>query len=141
MSRIFLDTSFFLYLIEGASPRAARARHLLRAFSARRDEILISVMSLGEILAAPLQHGDHVLVHRYRQIFKGKGIVVLPFAEHAVETFARIRTQETVKLPDAIHLAIAGAAGCDLFLTGDDRLQGVTVPGIHFIASFEKAPV
>ena len=141
MSRIFLDTNFFLYLIEGESRRAARARHLLRAFSARKDELLTSVLSLGEILAAPLQRGDHVLVHRYRQIFKGKGIAVLPFTDSAAEAFARLRAQETVPLADAIQLAIAGAAGCDLFLTCDDRLQGFAVPGIHFIASFEKAPV
>jgi predicted nucleic acid-binding protein len=141
MSRIFLDTNFFIYLIEGASPQAARARYLLRAFSVRKDEILTSVMSLGEVLVVPLRNGDFDLAQRYRRIFRGQGITVLPFLEQSAEAFARIRIGGTIKPPDAIQLATAGTAGCDLFLTNDERLQGTAVPGIHFITSFEKAPI
>ncbi len=141
MSRIFLDTNFFIYLIEGVSPQSTRARYLLRAFSARRDEVLTSVMSLGEVLVAPLGKGDYALAQQYRRLFRGQGITVLPFVEQAAETFAQIRMGGAVKPPDAIQLATAGTVGCDLFLTNDDRLQGITVPGIHFITSFEKAPI
>jgi predicted nucleic acid-binding protein len=141
MSRIFLDTNFFIYLIEGRSPQATRARYLLRAFAARKDEIFTSVMTLGEVLVAPLRNQDFILAQRYRQIFKGKGITVLAFVEEAGESFARIRATSSIKPPDAIQLATAGTAGCDLFLTNDDRLFGIAVPGIHFITSFEKAPI
>lgn len=140
MSRIFLDTNFFIYLIEGTGPRAARAQHLLCAFSTRKDEILTSVMSLGEILVMPLRKGDFALAQQYRRIFHGQGITLLPFLESSAESFARIRMDSKIKPPDAIHLATAGTAGCDLFLTNDERLMGVVVPGIHFITSFEKAP-
>lgn len=141
MSRIFLDTNFFIYLYEGQGSLAARARQLSRAFIARRDEILTSVMSVGEVLVTPLRQSDFALAHRYRQLFRSPGIVVLPFIEQAAETFARIRMGGKVKPPDAIQLATAATAGCDLFLTNDDRLQGMTVSGIHFITSFEKAPI
>ncbi|HEX4757807.1 MAG TPA: type II toxin-antitoxin system VapC family toxin [Terracidiphilus sp.] len=141
MSRIFLDTNFFIYLIEGVSPQSVRARYLIRAFAARRDEVLTSVMSIGEVLVTPLRNGDFALAQRYRRIFRGQGITVLPFAEPAAEAFARIRIVGTVKPPDAIQLATAGTAGCDLFLTNDERLLGVRVPGIHFITSFDKAPI
>ncbi len=140
MSRIFLDTNFFIYLIEAKSPQAVRAKYLAQAFSARRDEVLTSVMSLGEVLVSPLKHGDAALAQRYRQIFRGRGITVLPFVEQAAETFARIRLTG-VKPPDAIQLATAAMNGCDLFLTNDDRLQGIAVPGIQFISTFEKAPI
>ena len=141
MSRIFLDTNYFIYLIEGASPHAKRARHLLRAFSERKDQLFTSVMSLGEVLVMPLRQGDFGLAQRYRQIFRGPGIAILPFVEQAAEAFARIRIRGSIRPPDAIQLATAGTAGCDLFLTNDDRLQGITVPGIHFITTFEKAPI
>jgi predicted nucleic acid-binding protein len=140
MSRIFLDTNFFIYLYEGQGHRAARARYLSRAFIARRDQILTSVMSLGEVLVTPLRQSDSALAQRYRQLFRSPGIEVLPFIEQAAEAFARIRIGGKVKLADAIQLATAGTAGCDLFLTNDDRLLGVVVPGIHFVTSFEKAP-
>ena len=141
MSRIFLDTNFFIYLMEGTGPAAARARYLARAFASRRDEILVSVMTVGEVLVMPFRHGDVALAQRYRQAFKGKGVTVLPFAEPAAEAFAKIRIRGSVKPPDAIQLATAGTAGCDLFLTNDNRLQSVTVPGIHFITTFERAPI
>jgi predicted nucleic acid-binding protein len=141
VSRIFLDTNFFIYLIEGASPQASRARHLLRAFSARKDEILTSVMSLGEVLVMPLRAGDYALAQRYRQIFHSPGMTVLPFEEQASEAFALLRAGGKIKPPDAIQLATAGTAGCDLFLTNDERLTGTPVRGIQFITSFEKAPI
>jgi predicted nucleic acid-binding protein len=66
---------------------------------------------------------------------------VLPFQEQTAEAFARIRIRAAIKPPDAIQLATAGTAGCDLFLTNDERLFGIAVPGIQFITSFDKAPV
>ena len=141
MSRIFLDTNFFIYLYEAQGPRAARARYLTRAFIARKDEIFTSVMSLGEVLVTPLARGDFALAQRYRRLFRSPGIAVLPFVEQAAEIFARIRIGGKIKPPDAIQLATAANAGCDLFLTNDDRLFGITVPGIHFITSFDKAPI
>ena len=141
MSRVFLDTNFFIYLLEGNGRANARAQYLARAFASRRDEILTSVMSVGEVLVQPLRMGNHALAQRYRQLFRRQGISVLPFIEPAAEAFARIRVRGSIKPPDAIQLATAGIAGCDLFLTNDNRLQGVSVPGIQFITSFENAPI
>lgn len=140
MSRIFLDTNFFIYLIEGSDPNAARVKYLLQAFSARRDEVLTSVMTLGEVLVMPIRNRDHALAQQYRRIFKAPGVSVLPFQEDAVERFAVLRADAKIKPPDAIQLAVAGSAGCDLFLTNDERLMGAVVQGIHFITSFAKAP-
>lgn len=140
MSRIFLDTNFFIYLIQGTGPQSLRTKYLLNAFSFRRDEILTSVMSLGELLVQPIRAGDRALVQRYRMILRSPGITVLPFIENAAEAFARIRGDKSIKPPDAIQLATAATAGCDLFLTNDQRLMSITIPGIHFITSFEQAP-
>lgn len=140
MSRIFLDTNFFIYLIESSGTRAARTKYLLSTFSARRDEVLTSVMTLGELLVQPMRAGDLQLVRQYRRILHGPGITVLPFLEDAAEAFARVRRDPSIRPPDAIQLAVAGTAGCDLFLTNDERLVRTMVPGIHFITSFEKAP-
>ena len=140
MSRIFLDTNFFIYLIQGKGSQSIRTKYLLNAFSMRRDEILTSVMTVGEILVVPMREGDRALAHRYRKILHSPGITVLPFLEDAAEVFAKIRVDKSIKPPDAIHLATAAIAGCDLFLTNDERLMKITVPGIHFITSFEKAP-
>jgi predicted nucleic acid-binding protein len=140
VSRIFLDTNFFIYLIQGTGPLSIRTKYLLNAFSSRRDEILTSVMTLGEMLVQPMRNGDRVLAQRYRMILNSPGITVLPFLEDAAVAFARIRVDKSIKPPDAIQLATAAIAGCDLFLTNDERLMKTAVPGIHFITSFDKAP-
>ena len=91
MSRIFLDTNFFIYLIQGTGPQSVRTKYLRNAFSVRRDEILTSVITLGELLVEPMRAGDYSLVQRYKQILRSPGITVLPFLESAAEAFASIR--------------------------------------------------
>jgi hypothetical protein len=43
-----------------------------------------------------------------------------------------------VKIADSIQLACAASAGIDLFLTGDQQLVKLDVPGIQFIADFNN---
>ena len=64
------------------------------------------------------------------------GFSCLPFDEGAVAPFGRLRAKERLKVADAIHLACAASAGIDLFLTGDEQLVKLDVPGIQFIADF-----
>jgi hypothetical protein len=52
---------------------------------------------------------------------------------------AQLRRDKTLQAPDAIQLACAGAARCDLFITNDNRLRQRIVPGIQFIASLDQA--
>ena len=39
---------------------------------------------------------------------------------------AELRVSYGIKLPDALQIAVALIAGCDVFLTNDDRLKRVT---------------
>jgi predicted nucleic acid-binding protein len=64
---------------------------------------------------------------------------VLPFDRASARVYAQLRTDKTLKAPDAIQLACAAAAGCDLFITNDDRLSRRIIPGIQFIVSLEAA--
>jgi len=43
--------------------------------------------------------------------------------------------------PDALQLACASAAGVDLFVTNDARLQNNKVEGIQFIVSLDRVPM
>ena len=40
-----------------------------------------------------------------------------------------------------MQLSTAAAAGVELFITNDTSLHKLTVPGIHFICSVERAPI
>jgi predicted nucleic acid-binding protein len=62
---------------------------------------------------------------------------MLPFERKAAGEFANLRATTNVSPADAIHLACAGAAGIDLFLTPDKELQKLRVPGIQFMAGLD----
>ncbi len=141
MSKIFLDTNIFVYLLEDRGQRGARATEIFNEISLRGDEVMTSALTLGELLVKPLEANDIALADRYRKAFRGPTVRLVSFDEAAGEKYARIRQDRAIKAPDAIQLATAAAAGCELFITNDDRLMRLHVPGIHFISSMDRAPV
>jgi predicted nucleic acid-binding protein len=140
LTKVSLDTNILLYFFEDAGPRGARATQILSALSARGDFLIVSTLTLGELLVKPVKAGDQALANLYRSFAHGPEVRLLEFNEAAAELFARIRQDRQIKPPDAILLATAGSEGCDLFVTNDDRLVGKNVSGIKFIVSMERAP-
>jgi len=141
MSRVFLDSNLFIYQLEDLGPRGHRANFIFERLSRRKDTILTSALTVGEVLVKPLRTGNRALETKYRDLLREPEVKVLAFDRPAGEIFARIRRDRAIKAPDAIQLATAASAGCDLFITNDDRLTAARVPGIQFIASMERAPV
>ncbi len=132
MSRIFWDTHLFLYLA-GDGARAGQVASFRRWMIGRGDALLTSALTLGEVLGAAGEDAQHF----ERAI--AAAATVLPFDDDAARRFARIRRDPAIRTADAIQLACAAAGGTDLFVTGDDRLAAMTVPGIQFIQSLDRA--
>jgi predicted nucleic acid-binding protein len=141
LNKVFLDTNIYVYLFEDGGPRGARALQIVSALSERGDSLIVSTLTLGELLVKPLKHGDQVLADRYRRFVHGPAVKLMSFDGSAAELFARIRNDREIKPPDAIHLASAGTEGCDLFVTNDSRLTRKIIPGIRFIVSMDQAPI
>jgi predicted nucleic acid-binding protein len=141
MSRIFFDTNLFIYLFEDDGARAAKVSALLEAMARRKDELLTSTLTLGELLVKPVAAGNAELAAKYEATLSGPGVHLIDLDAKAARLFAQARALGNVKPPDAIQLACAAAHGCDMFLTNDDRLSQVVLPGIQFVASFDRAPI
>jgi predicted nucleic acid-binding protein len=139
MSRIFFDTNLFIYLLEDSGERGVRVHDIVQRLSERRDELLTSTLTLAEVLVKPLATGDEVWAGRYEKLLNTPGVSLLPFDRSCARIYARLRQDKTMKAPDAIQLSCAASAGCDLFITNDDRLSRKIVPGIQFIASLDRA--
>ena len=142
MSRIFWDTNLFIYLFEDHGQHSREASSLLRKMAARGDELITSALTIGEILARPMQEGTLDLCRQYENAIRSNAVVT-SFDVEAARNFARIRSRQERKIrpPDAIQLACAAAARVDLFLTNDKRLHDIRVEGIHFITSADRAPL
>ena len=140
MSRIFWDTNLFIYLFEGSGNQAERVKNLRRSMSLRGDQLLTSTLTLGEVLVKPTERGDDELARKYEEAITGAALV-LPFDIKAAKLYAALRTDRSLRAPDAIQLACAAATRADLFVTNDERLWGKQVEGIQFIVSLERAPL
>jgi predicted nucleic acid-binding protein len=137
--RVFFDTNLFIYLIEGHGRNKDRALELVEGIADRGYEIVTSTLALGEILVHPLQERNLDLLSRYQDLLQPPAVTLIDLDRAAAMHFAAIRRDRTIKSPDAIQLACAAAAKCDLFITNDERLSEKIVPGIHFITSMERA--
>ena len=139
MSRIFFDTNLFIYLLQDSGERGARVAGLVERISERRDELLTSTLTLAEVLVKPLATGDVAWAERYEKQLQTPGVALIPFDRSCARIYAQIRQDRSVKPPDAIQLSSAASAGCNLFITNDDRLSRKIIPGIQFICSLDRA--
>ncbi|MGH7354667.1 MAG: type II toxin-antitoxin system VapC family toxin [Candidatus Rokuibacteriota bacterium] len=138
MSRVFWDTNLFIYLLEGQGDRAERTAKLRERMLERNDQLCTSTLTLGEVLVKPIERGDQTLQRTYLETLS-RTVELIPFDRDAAMVYAGIRTDRGIKAPDAVQLACAATARVDLFITNDNRLSRCSVPGIHFIASLERA--
>jgi predicted nucleic acid-binding protein len=140
MSRVFWDSNLFIYLLEDSGPLSERVVNLRKSMLRRRDELVTSTITLGEVLVHPTRNNRPDIANAYEQEIT-QGARLIPFDIDAARLFAAIRCDKTIKAPDAIQLACAAQARCDLFITNDDRLSGKIVPGIQFVTSLQRAPL
>jgi predicted nucleic acid-binding protein len=140
VSRIFWDTNLFIYLLEDYGGLSRSVIDLRRKMLARGDHLLTSTLTVGEILVKPAEKGSDELCQRYEEAIT-RAALVIPLDLKAARLYASIRRDRSLRAPDAVQLACAAAAGVDLFITNDRRLQRKQVDGIQFIVSLDEAPV
>jgi uncharacterized protein len=140
VSRIFWDTNIYIYLFEDFGELSKKAANLRSRMLARGDQLLTSTLTVGEVLVKPMELGNTELCAQYEEAITATS-VLLPFDLRAAKIYASLRRDRALRAPDAIQLACAAAAGLDLFITNDGRLQGKTVPGIQFIVALDQAPL
>ena len=140
MSRIFWDTNLFIYFLEGSDELAAATKRLRKSMLDRGDQLLTSALTLGEVLVKPLERGDTALCRKFEDAIT-RSASLLPFDLEAARKYAAIRSDRSLRAPDAVQLACAAGANTDLFVTNDRRLQGKKIEGIQFIVALEQVPI
>lgn len=140
MSRIFWDTNLFIYFLEDYGQFTKKTEDLRNKMLARGDQLFTSTLTLGEVLVKPTREGRTDLCRQYEQLLAAAA-VLLPLDVAAARIYGTLRSDRSLKAPDAVQLACAAAAGVDLFITNDARLQNKQVPGIQFIVPLERAPI
>ncbi len=140
MSKVFFDTNLFIYMFEGLEPNRSRMLAIRKRILDRGDQVVTSAMTLGEVLVKPTRLGQTSLIEQYDRAIRSTAQVI-SFDAQIAWRYASLRATHTLRSADAIQLACAAHFGVDLFITNDQQLQNLDVPGIGFIASLERAPL
>jgi predicted nucleic acid-binding protein len=140
MSRVFWDTNLFIYLFEDYGVLSKSVARLRSKMLDRGDQLLTSTLTLGEILVKAIERSDSELCGKYERAI-ATAATLIAFDVKAAKVYAALRSQRSLKAPDAIQLACAASANVDLFVTNDERLQGKQVDGIQFIVPLARAPI
>jgi predicted nucleic acid-binding protein len=138
VSRVFWDTNLFIYLLEDYGAQSERVADLRERMLERGDELCTSTLTLGEVLVKPSEGGHEALRQQYEEVLSRTARLVA-FDREAAKRYAAIRRNRSIRPPDAIQLACAAQVGADLFITNDDRLSRLTIPGIQFLVSLDRA--
>lgn len=138
MSRVFWDTNLFVYLLEDFGPQSDRVAAVRERMLERADELCTSTLTLGEVLVKPAEQGNEALRQRYEDVL-ARTARLIAFDRETARRYAAIRRNRSIRPPDAIQLACAAQVGVDLFITNDDRLSRLAIPGIQFLVPLDRA--
>lgn len=122
-----LDTSAFIYHVEGHPVYAPRVGTIFREIENGRARGVTSTLTFLEVLVGPYRAGDQarrIALSGFLASFPGVSWVALDLA--VADRAASLRGQYRLRTPDAIQLASALEAGADAFLTNDQQLSRVT---------------
>lgn len=121
---VFLDTAPIIYFIEEHPQFLAVVAPLMRAIGRGECRAVSTLITLVEVLTKPLALEQYEIAGRYRDLLTNSpGLSLVPLDPRIAEHAARIRASHGYRLPDAIQLASAVAAGAEAFVTNDVGLK------------------
>lgn len=123
-SRVFVDTAPFIYVLESHLQFAKLFVGLFEAAENGTLSIVLSTVTLAELLTGPHKAGQTALAKRYEKALCQYEVV--PVSVPIAALAAQLRAQHRLKLPDALQLATALEAGASAFVTHDRDFSGVT---------------
>jgi len=121
--RLYLDAAPVIYTVQKIVPLAS----LVDAWLSTPGVIRIaSDLTRLECRVKPLRMGDTMLLADFDQFFANDLAEVIALTRTVMDKATEIRAVHGFHTADAIHLAAAVIAGCDVFLTNDHRLDRFT---------------
>ena len=118
--RIYLDTAPVIYLVERVPHYADVVDRLVSADGIMQ---ITSDLTRLECRVKPMREYKVALLQDYDDFFNEVVEEIVSLSHVIMDHATDIRAHYGFKTPDAIHLAAAVVAGCEVFLTNDHRLD------------------
>lgn len=125
---VLVDTAPIIYTLEGHRTLATRFAPLFQRHEAGEIALVVTTVTIAEVLTGPLKAGAEALAGRYRAALESW--LVVDLTADIAESAARLRGRYGLKLPDAIQLASALLINADALVTHDrdfSRVAGIRV--------------
>jgi predicted nucleic acid-binding protein len=124
---VVVDSAPVIYFLENHRTFAQRFATLFERASAGDIAIVISAITLAEVLSGPLSAGNEVLAETYRvALTTSDGWSLAPVTEQIAVSAARFRAKYRLKLPDAIQLSTVVSSGAYALVAHDRDFRAVT---------------
>lgn len=118
--RVLVDSAPIIYFLEGHHEFAARFEALFTRAEFGNYELVISTVTLVEVLTGPLRQGDEKLAQAYRQALTSPPTwTVADLTPEIAHRAARIRSETRLRVPDAVQVATALETSCRALVTHD----------------------
>ncbi|MGI9055726.1 MAG: type II toxin-antitoxin system VapC family toxin [Pyrinomonadaceae bacterium] len=122
MNRIYLDACVIIYIVEKHPVYSAPIENLMSLVPS--TEFCYSPLARLECLVMPFRTKDLKLEKLYEAFFNAQNILAMP--PEVFDEAAQFRADfNSLKTPDALHLAAAVYHNCDEFWTNDNRLDKI----------------
>jgi predicted nucleic acid-binding protein len=133
-SRVGLDSSVFIYHLEGLLPYAALTEVVFTSLARGTLTAVISTISVTEILVKPFANGAAGKVRTCEEFLDGvPNVRFVPPSVAIAGEAARLRAMHKLRTPDALLIATALEEGATAFLTHDERLRRVETEGVAIL--------
>lgn len=130
VNRISFDTAPVIYYIENHPIYVNKMDDIIKYIENNNIDIICASLILTETLIKPMKTNDQVVMQAYQGFFNTPPIQLLSITPHIAQIAAQLRANYNLKTPDALYVAVAINAKCNIFLTNDNgikRVQELTV--------------
>jgi predicted nucleic acid-binding protein len=129
VKRIGVDTPVLIYHLENIAPYADLTAHLLTEASAGTLQVLISVVTVAEVLAGPWRTGQGDQARRIEGALKAlPGVRATEITWESAAVAAELRGHTNLPLPDSLIIASTLHGGAQLLVTNDEAWVGKPLP-------------
>ena len=125
--KVFIDTAPYIYLLERNDTFFEKTEDFFVYCIDSQKKLVTSTVTVEEFSVGPYKNDDKKLIDDFHSFLLDTFTTVLNIDESIADEAAKIRANHSgFKGMDALQLASAKVAGCDLFLTNDKRLKQFT---------------
>ena len=123
--RILVDSAPIIYYLEGHLTLGSRYAGLFARAESGHHQLVLSTVTLAEVLTGPFRVSDEQLADDYRQALTRPPWVVADLTIAIAHRAARIRGQTRLRLPDAAIVATALEMSCIALVSHDRDLRAL----------------